>query len=524
MTLLHTLRPHYSQPQRAPAGIDRSNPLCAGLVDVFAPLGPHNATAIRRFLPFALAGGVEAGVGALGRNITLPTVTIGRSLVIANSGNDLTPSATDATFFVIRRPLDTVARATTLFGCEAGASARILVHAPWSDGNLYFDFGNSTAGSGSVSAPFVKSTSPDYLVFVAGGGKGREVWRNGTRIASNTAATASRPAGLPNFRLGACNNSNVSSDLEEIYLFGAAGRAWSDREIGSWFANPWQVFEPRRVWVPGSAVGGPTIVSTTAPLSWSVRNAVQATRAASWSVRGLVQATAPTAWSVRNLVGTTRDAAWSIQGLGLVSTTRDLSWSVRALVPTTRGAAWSVRGLVGATAAAAWSVRGLTVTTRDLSWSVQAAGLVSTTRTLGWSVRGLVATTAPASWSVRGLVPATRGLAWSVRALVPTTRGAAWSVRNFAGATRDLAWSVRGVNLVGTTRALSWSVRGWVHTTRGLSWRVGDVTFGYARRMTLHPEPHRMTLHPEPHRMTLHPEPHRMTLHPEPHRMTLQDN
>jgi hypothetical protein len=157
-----------------------------------------------------------------------------------------------------------------LFAYHEGSAGvdRVLSHAPYSDGNLYWDFGNSTAGSGRVSVAFTKTTEWETLVFVAGGGKGREVWRNGIRIVNNTSATASRNAVSASFVIGGFTTiyASAESDNVDIALFIVSAEAWTDAEIVRWSRNPFgMTFAPqvRRIWTGTVASALPTLSAST---------------------------------------------------------------------------------------------------------------------------------------------------------------------------------------------------------------------------------------------------------------------
>lgn len=185
---------------------------------------------------------------------------------LAADGDNLFPNASQTTIAILRRCRDTTARDATLAAYDGGgASDRVKIYAPYSDGNLYWDFGTSTLGVGRVSVAFTKTTEWETLVFVAGGGKGREVWRNGTRIVSNTSATASRSSTTAAYCIGAYDASH-NADAEDVALLAIASVAWSDAEIRAWSAAPYaQTFAPeaRRIWVPVSAGGGASGSSAT---------------------------------------------------------------------------------------------------------------------------------------------------------------------------------------------------------------------------------------------------------------------
>lgn len=179
---------------------------------------------------------------------------------LSASADKVFPSSTQATVAVLRRSRDTTVRNSTLFGYNSGAAGadRVQAHAPYSDGNLYWDFGNATAGSGRVSVAFTKSTSWETLVFVAGGGKGREVWRNGVRIVSNTSATGTRNSSSAAVGIGGVlGATNNESDNDDVALFVVSSVAWSDGEIRAWSQSPMAAtFAPLPIWLPDAAGGG----------------------------------------------------------------------------------------------------------------------------------------------------------------------------------------------------------------------------------------------------------------------------
>lgn len=241
-----TIQPQY------PVGIDWSNALGRSVVEAFLPLSVNNQTTVRGYSPAVAAGTIVSEVGTLGRNVALAAGTLNAGLIIAADGDDIFPTTNEATIFVIRRSKDTTARQSTLFGYDVSATDRVLVHGPWDDGIMYFDYGG-IAASQRISVAYTKSTAVEYLVFVAGGGKGREMWRNGVKIAGDATKAGARSATAANFRIGA-SSPTLAADTEEVYLFGTANRAWSDVEIASWSKNPWQIFRPlsRNIFVGGN--------------------------------------------------------------------------------------------------------------------------------------------------------------------------------------------------------------------------------------------------------------------------------
>lgn len=187
------------------------------------------------------------------------TNSTGRIRLVSDA-DTIFPSVSSASIAVLRRSRDATSRNSTLFGYNGGSSERVQAHAPYSGDTLYWDFANSTSGSGGgrVSVSFTKTTAWETLVFVAGGGKGREVWRNGKRIASDTSATANRTTTSAAFHIGSSDGTN-NCDSEDIALFVVSAVAWSDAECRDWCNNPWGATYAaieRRIWVPVSAAGG----------------------------------------------------------------------------------------------------------------------------------------------------------------------------------------------------------------------------------------------------------------------------
>jgi hypothetical protein len=165
-------------------------------------------------------------------------------------------NTSEATVFIRRRHTDTTARNSSTFGYFALSSNQVLIHAPYGDGKCYWQAGNDTTGS-LVFTGWTKSTSVENLVFVASAKKNggcREIWRNGSKLASNSAAISWSPNTADVLYGG---RSGLACDLEEVYLVGVVARAWSDSEIAQWTERPYCIFhEPRRLWVAAAAGAG----------------------------------------------------------------------------------------------------------------------------------------------------------------------------------------------------------------------------------------------------------------------------
>lgn len=347
--------------------VDWSNPLTAGLTELVNGLSIRNPTLVRGFLPIA-EGLVADGVGRAGRNISLTAGAPMGGLIIASNADALFPDENTATIFVVRQSRDTAARASALFGYGgANQHNRVLAHAPWSDGSIYFDFGTLTEGTHRISVIVTKTTAVETLVFIAGGGKGREIWRNGVRIASNTAATGARPSAQTAFVLGGLD-VNHPADNDDIYQFGVTARAWSDDEVRLWHSNPSQLFKARdsRLYFPVGVAAGVQLegaATATATATGALTVAVRLAGA------GLAVATATGALSVSiRLTGAALISAQASAAL-TVAPAGQVALAGAAVVTTSATGALAVAVALTASAAVAAAATGnLTVT---------AAGFVS---------------------------------------------------------------------------------------------------------------------------------------------------
>lgn len=160
---------------------------------------------------------------------------------------------------------------STSYGYEASATDRAMLHSPFTDNTLYFDYGNSTTGR--VSTPigsYLATGTINNWCFIAGS-RGREIWRNGVLLASAPSALATRTSsGSREFRLGK-SDSSFSIAPYEIMNLAFVSREQIDQETAAKLtANPWQIFAPqnRVLYFDVGASAGYTL--TTDPTSYSV--------------------------------------------------------------------------------------------------------------------------------------------------------------------------------------------------------------------------------------------------------------
>lgn len=151
-------------------------------------------------------------------------------------------STTDITIALIKRRLTTTPYSSMAFGYNVGAN-RVLSNLPWSDSVIYWDYGSYTATSRLATYGQSIDTKIDTYLFIAGGGKGRELWRRGVKINNDTNAADARSVANTPFYVFCDPNNTVGADEGELYYFGIFNEAWSDEKCEQWSDNPWQLFE-----------------------------------------------------------------------------------------------------------------------------------------------------------------------------------------------------------------------------------------------------------------------------------------
>lgn len=156
-------------------------------------------------------------------------------------GNDL-PQDGKCTLMVVYAKRDTTNRASGLLGFNFGSGgARFGAHAPYSDGNIYWDYGGSTNGSSrlTVSGQTWVARAPSVWMYTCGP-RGMECWRDGKLVGSNS-GTPTRTGAAAYLYLG--THEGGGGDLDDYYTIGIWGRQLEKQEIGLLSKDPWAMYQ-----------------------------------------------------------------------------------------------------------------------------------------------------------------------------------------------------------------------------------------------------------------------------------------
>lgn len=240
-----------AQPQ-APLQIDWSTGILdrATTVEVLLPSVSPMFGAVSRKMLTAGANPPKAksGQGGVGAGFAGGDTTSFLSLGLADS----VVSLNKITILILRSLNIAGGSSGQQYGYNDGTT-RIGVHCPYSDNVIYWDYANSSTGRCISPAQTWVAGVVDAIALVAGPTKGREIWRNGAKIASS-AATDVRSTTTKNFNLGAQDAAAGGSPLDEnVYQVIVINDEISDARIRAWSANPWQIFKApaRRMWLSG---------------------------------------------------------------------------------------------------------------------------------------------------------------------------------------------------------------------------------------------------------------------------------
>jgi hypothetical protein len=139
-------------------------------------------------------------------------------------------------------------------GFNGDSTTRCQAHIPFSDGNVYWDFGGTSFPN---RLTLTGRSNYDGTWVLTAGANGMRIFLNGRLLTSSTTTVTRTDFGPDYFGLG---NGIAPGDTGAVYdLFHCEGRQFPDAYALSVSANPWQMFEPIPHWplapAPAAAAG-----------------------------------------------------------------------------------------------------------------------------------------------------------------------------------------------------------------------------------------------------------------------------
>lgn len=248
------LLPWDSQPQEA-VSINWENPITRGLTSVISGGQLYNVVSGGFLVP--VGASVSDTVGVAGRAKKFGDIT---SYLTSDITSDKLFSTSGATVLAVLRKTDSTYRQSAILN-QGGTvlSDFFNLHYPWSDGNVYADFGDA-GGAQRITYAYTNPGELKRVVFSAGLG-GSRVVENGVVKGSNTVSRSrTDSASTPTWnRYG----NTLLGDLIELYDGSSWSRELTEAECISLSNNPYQIFAPRTIPVPVSAGGGGSTITAT---------------------------------------------------------------------------------------------------------------------------------------------------------------------------------------------------------------------------------------------------------------------
>lgn len=235
--------PWDSQPQEA-LGIDWSNPITRGLIDWGTPVEPNGIAGVNSPTVVARRNGIaHKGNGSSSYfSKSVPPLPIAYEVTMLALVHGASGAA-DSRIYAI----GSSASATPFVSLQASASVA-------ANAGFFSRLVGGTAINPSVVG--FEDAAPHLLIGTAWA-TGNELWVDGISVGSNNNTTDATAATLDRIAVGALLRTSAGSyNASGVLLRAAWNRRLSSAEIAGISANPWQLFEPRRIYIPLSITSG----------------------------------------------------------------------------------------------------------------------------------------------------------------------------------------------------------------------------------------------------------------------------
>jgi hypothetical protein len=156
---------------------------------------------------------------------------------LTTSSNPFGATINDAFVIAVHR-IDSVSQGT-FFTLSGASNSRWQAHAPWSDGNVYFDMGGN-GGSSRVSSSYGVSAGDSVLVSFYGSTTDsvQQILKNGTLLAGDSSGHSVSTAG--NIHVGSDGSSNAQdSSIGEFLVINGTVNAEDRQRLEGYLAHKW---------------------------------------------------------------------------------------------------------------------------------------------------------------------------------------------------------------------------------------------------------------------------------------------
>ena len=254
-----------------PVRLDRSNPLTAGLIDVFVP--GHRVNLVSGLSLAATGTASFVGVSQIGISLISSSVSNHFHAVSTPPAN---VRVDEATLLVVTATSSTAETTRSMYGFgSTGSSNPLLFIGQCVSANQLYFFAKSDSGTAqnTTVTPPSGTWAQDQKAVIVGArsqaGNVHQLYVNGIQAATTTATTigattlnATSVGGLRRNTDGLVYNGRTSLCL-------AWNRCLSAAEIKSISDNPWQIFEPIVVPVKSPAASGTTVAPAKGSLTFT---------------------------------------------------------------------------------------------------------------------------------------------------------------------------------------------------------------------------------------------------------------
>lgn len=184
-----------------------------------------------------------------------------------NGASDIVPTAR-ATYLMVRQPFDTTISGTRSFGRDTtvgGATTAAGGHVPFSDGKVYWDFGQQAGSNRIIWTGYTPTTLFETWAFVAGS-QGSFMYFNGIAVQNNGGVALTRGnTGTGNVGI-LTGNGQTTSNSTNMLFFALLDDEWTAGMVAEWNSDPFGMLRLNQPAVTGGGAAAPGTGDPNLPL------------------------------------------------------------------------------------------------------------------------------------------------------------------------------------------------------------------------------------------------------------------